>query len=42
MCELFHAVALAVATHFGFHYRQEEEEGMQEYLRMVKASAHLM
>lgn len=36
MCDLFHTLAVAVAEHFGFTYRQEEENGMREYLRMVK------
>lgn len=36
MCNLFHTLALTVATHFDFTYRQEEEDGMREYLRMVK------
>ena len=36
MCELFHILALAVAAHFNFTYRQEEEDGIREYLRMVK------
>jgi len=36
MCNLFHELALMVATHFGFTYRQDEEDGMREYLRMVK------
>ena len=36
MCALFHTLATAAAEHFGFNYRQEEEDGMREYLRMVK------
>jgi len=36
MCDLFHTLALTVAAHFGFVYRQEEEDGMREYLRMVR------
>jgi aminoglycoside 6-adenylyltransferase len=35
-CDLFHILAQAVALHCGFKYRQEEEDGMREYLRMVK------
>jgi len=35
-CDLFHTLALSVAEHFGFTYRQDEEDGMREYLRMVK------
>lgn len=27
---------LSVAAHFGFTYRQHEEDGMREYLRMVR------
>jgi len=36
MCDLFHTLAITVAAHFGFTYRQGEEDGMREYLRMVK------
>jgi aminoglycoside 6-adenylyltransferase len=36
MCNLFHTLALEVASHFGFIYLQEEEDGIREYLRMVK------
>lgn len=36
MCDLFHTLALAVAAHFNFTYRQEDEDGMCDYLRMVK------
>lgn len=36
MCDLFHTLALTVAAHFGFTYRQEEEDGIREYLKMVK------
>jgi aminoglycoside 6-adenylyltransferase len=36
MCDLFHALALTVAAHFGFTYRQNEEDGIREYLKMVK------
>ena len=36
MCGLFHTLALPVAEHFGFSYRQEEEDGMREYLDKVK------
>ena len=35
MCDLFHRLALQVAMHFEFNYRQEEEDGIREYLRMV-------
>jgi aminoglycoside 6-adenylyltransferase len=27
---------MAVAEYFGFTYRQDEEDGIREYLRMVK------
>ena len=36
MCDLFHTLAVTVAAHFDFAYRQEEEDGMRMYLRMVK------
>lgn len=36
MCDLFHTLAIAVAEHFGFSYRQDEEDGIRECLRMVK------
>jgi len=36
MCDLFHTLALSVAAHFGFTYRQNEEDGMRAYLRMVR------
>jgi len=36
MCDLFHHLALAVAEHFDFSYRQDEEDGIREYMRMVK------
>jgi len=36
MCDLFHTLAVTVAAQFGFVYRQEEEDGMREYLRIVK------
>jgi aminoglycoside 6-adenylyltransferase len=39
MCDLFHTLALTVASHFGFAYRQEEEDGIRKYLRMVKDQA---
>jgi len=39
ICDLFHTLALSVATHFGFTYRQHEEDGIREYLRMVKENA---
>lgn len=36
MCNLFHNLAVTVAEYFGFTYRQDEEDGIREYLRMVK------
>ena len=36
MCNLFHTLALTVAVHFDFTYRQDEEDGIREYLKMVK------
>ena len=36
MCDLFHNVASSVAAHFSFEYRQDEEDGIREYLKMVK------
>ena len=36
MCNLFHTLALAIASHCGFAYRQEEEDGIRECLRMMK------
>jgi len=36
MCDLFHTLALAAAAHFGFTYRQDEENGMREYMRMMR------
>ena len=36
MCELFHTLAVEVAANFGFTYRQNEEDGMRKYLRMVR------
>lgn len=36
MCDLFHTIALDVAKHFNFTYRQDEEDGIREYLRMIR------
>lgn len=36
MCDLFHTLAVVVAAHFGFTYRQNEEAGVRKYLEMVK------
>jgi aminoglycoside 6-adenylyltransferase len=35
-CDLFRMLALPVAERMGFAYRQDEENGMRKYLRMVK------
>ena len=35
-CELFNKLALAVGTHFGFVYNQQEEDGMIKYLQEIK------
>ncbi|MDD4125054.1 MAG: aminoglycoside 6-adenylyltransferase [Eubacteriales bacterium] len=34
-CDLFRTLAVFVAAHFGYTYRQHEEDGMREYLRKV-------
>ncbi|MCL2426049.1 MAG: aminoglycoside 6-adenylyltransferase [Oscillospiraceae bacterium] len=36
MCDLFHTLALTVAEHFKFEYRQNEEDGMRTYMKMLK------
>jgi aminoglycoside 6-adenylyltransferase len=36
MCDLFQTLALAVAAHLGFNYRQNEEAGIRAYLRIVR------
>lgn len=36
MCDLFHALALLVANHFRFSYRQDDENGIREYLNKVR------
>jgi aminoglycoside 6-adenylyltransferase len=38
MCDLFRELALFVAEFFGFTYRQNEEDAIREYMRMVKES----
>jgi aminoglycoside 6-adenylyltransferase len=35
-CDLFHILATSVAAHFGFAYRQDEEDGMRDYMTMIK------
>ena len=42
MCDLFHDLALCVAEHFGFMYRQHEEDGMREYTRKVRDHEYSM
>ncbi|MCL2663705.1 MAG: aminoglycoside 6-adenylyltransferase [Oscillospiraceae bacterium] len=37
MCNLFHTLAHTVAKHFSFVYRQNEEDGIREYLRMIRS-----
>ena len=36
MCQMFPRLAKSVAEHFGFSYHQDEEDGMREYLRLVR------
>ena len=36
MCKMFPPLALSVAKHFGFSYHQDEEDGMREYIKMIK------
>ena len=36
MCDLFRTLALSVAEHFNFTYKEDEEEGMREYIKIVK------
>jgi len=38
MAGLFHTLALPVADHFGFVYRQDEEDGIIKYLKMVQTN----
>jgi len=40
MCGLFHTLALPVSEHFGFTYRQFEEDGIREYLNKVKSGEY--
>jgi len=35
MCGLFHNLAVKVAEHFGFVYKQDEEDGIREYLKLA-------
>ena len=36
MCNLFHTLAVFVAESFGFSYRQQEEDGIWQYLLMIE------
>ncbi len=36
LCDLFHVLALQVAKHFHFSYRQDDENGIREYLDKVR------
>jgi len=36
VCDLFHELAITVALYFGFVYRQDEENGIRKYLKMVR------
>ena len=38
MCAMFSPMALSVAEHFGFSYHQDEENGMREYLKLVRGA----
>jgi aminoglycoside 6-adenylyltransferase len=40
MCDLFHAIALPVAEHFGFHYSQDDENGIREYLNKLRSDEY--
>jgi aminoglycoside 6-adenylyltransferase len=40
MCDLFHSLAVTVASHFRFTYMQNDEKGIREYLNNVKANAY--
>jgi aminoglycoside 6-adenylyltransferase len=39
MCDLFHTLAIHVAKHFGYIYRQDEEDGMRRYIKIVREEA---
>ncbi|MCL1820156.1 MAG: aminoglycoside 6-adenylyltransferase [Oscillospiraceae bacterium] len=36
-CDLFHALAVSVAEHCDFDYKQNEEDGIREYMRMIRS-----
>jgi len=40
MCDLFHTLALVVAEYFKFEYRQNEEDGMREYIKLITNRKH--
>jgi len=41
MCDLFHDLALSVADELNFTYRQNEEDGIRTYLKMVRQGTAL-
>jgi len=36
MCGLFHTLAFSVAEYFNFNYKKDEEDGIREYIRIVR------
>jgi len=40
MCDLFHDLAIHVAKVFNFTYRQDEEDGIREYIDIVKKECY--
>lgn len=40
MCDLFHTLAVDVAAHFDFTYHQNEEDGIREYMRIVRGNLY--
>jgi len=36
ICDLFHILAITVAKHFGYDYRQHEEDGIRIYLNSIR------
>jgi len=36
MCEMFSKLAKAVAEHFKYSYNQDDEDGLREYIRLIK------
>ena len=39
MCNLFHTLAHTVAKHFNFEYRKNEEDGIREYIKMIRGES---